>query len=316
MSGRFILFSFREPIPIEKRIMISLWRLVTNVEYRTLGVLFGIGRSTACEICNEFVRSVVKTLTPVYIRIPKENFRPVVDGFRNLWNFPQCGGAIDGTHIPIIAPNEHHKDYFNRKGWHSIVTQAVVDHEYKFMDIAVGFPYSNHDAYVLRNSGIFRMGMSGTLFPDMKQNINGVDIPIFLIGDPAYPLMPWLMKGFPRQNIDDDKEAFNHRLSTARMVVENAFGRLKARWRCLLKRHDGQLENCIDTISCCFTLHNICEVLKDQFRNERLEEIRTAINEAQPQQIENNQDFGNRNRATNIRSALVQWIKDHPRPNF
>ena len=34
-----------------------------------------------------------------------------------------CGSYIDGTHIPIIAP---HVDYFNCKGWYSIVMQAVV----------------------------------------------------------------------------------------------------------------------------------------------------------------------------------------------
>ena len=31
------------------------------------------------------------------------------------WGFPQCVGAIDGTHIPIIAPKENALDYFNCK---------------------------------------------------------------------------------------------------------------------------------------------------------------------------------------------------------
>jgi len=148
--------------------MIALWRLATNIEYRSLGLLFGIGKSTACHISLDFVQAVLRTLTPVYIRIPRENFQPIVDGFRNIWNFPQCGGAIDGTHIPIIAPLEYHKDYFNRKGWHSVVTQAIVDHEYKFLDIAVGYPGSNHDAFIMKNSGIYRKGMSGTLFTSLK----------------------------------------------------------------------------------------------------------------------------------------------------
>ena len=37
-----------------------------------------------------------------------------------------CGGAIDGTHIPILAPNESHADYVNRKGYHSIIMQYKI----------------------------------------------------------------------------------------------------------------------------------------------------------------------------------------------
>ena len=38
-----------------------------------------------------------------------------------------CACAIDGTHIPILAPRENHTEYVNRKGFHSIIMQAVTD---------------------------------------------------------------------------------------------------------------------------------------------------------------------------------------------
>ena len=44
--------------------------------------------------------------------------------------FPQCADAIDGTHLPVNAPVHTPEDYHNRKGWHSIILQAVVDHNY------------------------------------------------------------------------------------------------------------------------------------------------------------------------------------------
>ena len=56
----------------------------------------------------------------------------VRDGFLQTWGFPQCGGAVDGTHIPIVAPPQSSADYYNRKGFYSIVLQAVVDHQYMY----------------------------------------------------------------------------------------------------------------------------------------------------------------------------------------
>ena len=173
----------RRPIPVGKRIVVALWRLATNIEYRTLGHLFGIGRSTACLITKEVCEAVVEHLMPKYIRLPQgEDFRQVVDGFHDRWGFPQVGGAIDGSHIPIVAPPEHHCDYFNRKGWHSVIMQGVVDHRYRFMDVQVGWPGGVHDARVFANSGLFIKGNDGTLFPDWKKEIGGVQVPIYLLG--------------------------------------------------------------------------------------------------------------------------------------
>ena len=47
------------------------------------------------------------------------------------------------------------------------------------------------------------------------------------------------------------------------MVVENAFGRLKGHWRCLMKRLDSQLENVSKIVATCVVLHNICETFGD-----------------------------------------------------
>ena len=81
---------------------------------------------------------------------------------------------------------------------------------------------------------------------------------------PAYPALPWVMKPYPENtHTTDQQKMYNFRQSRARMVVENAFGRLKGRWRCLLKQPDCKLENVTQVVAACVVLHNICEMFGD-----------------------------------------------------
>lgn len=100
-------------------------------------------------------------------------------------------------------------------------------------------------------------------FFQMYKMICGQDVPIVLIGEPAYPLLPWLIKAFSDNGaFTQQQQNFNYHLSNARVIVEHAYGRLKGRWRCMLKRID------VDVVSACVILHNICETHGDKFNYE------------------------------------------------
>lgn len=249
----------RTPLSLEHRVAICLWRLGTNVEYRTISHLFGVGISTVCVAVHDVCNAIVENLAAEYIRIPTgQGLRRIVSGFLSKWNFPQCVGAIDGSHIPIIAPSENPLDYYNRKGYHSIVLQALVDHEYRFLDVYVGWPGSVHDARVLGNSTLYTNLESGIL-PNWSRTIYNTSVPLLILGDPAYPLKTWLMKPFSDTGLTARQRKFNYQLSRARVVVENGFGRLKGRWRSLMKRNDSNIKFVPTIVTACCILHNLCE---------------------------------------------------------
>uniref|UniRef100_A0A3B3HBN3 DDE Tnp4 domain-containing protein n=1 Tax=Oryzias latipes TaxID=8090 RepID=A0A3B3HBN3_ORYLA len=245
--------TFRQAIPVQKRVGVGLWWLATGAGYRTLAHLFGISDASVCLIVREFCHAVRHERMREYIKLPEgEELQTVLLGFKNRWGFPQCAGAIDGSHIPVIAPHENHADYFNRKGCHSVILQAVVDHKYCFKNINIGWPGSVHDSRVLRNSEIYEKAESGVLFPNVSCPIGGKDTNLLIVGDPAYQLLDWLIKGYSNsQRLTPEQESFNTYLSSVRVGVEMTFGLLKSRSRVLLKRSDFHFTFMLTMIATC-----------------------------------------------------------------
>ena len=125
------------------------------------------------ETCN----AIATHLLPKYVTIPgRDKLKEIVDGFETCLGFPQAAGAIDGTHITMLCPNESASNYYNHRGQYSIIMQAMVDFRGLFMDVYIGWPGKVHDVRVFANSFLYRKGMNGTLFPDMTRNISGVQV--------------------------------------------------------------------------------------------------------------------------------------------
>lgn len=58
----------RKSIPTEQRVALTLWFLATNADYRTIGHLFGVSKSTVCVVTNYVCAAIVRVLLPKYIK--------------------------------------------------------------------------------------------------------------------------------------------------------------------------------------------------------------------------------------------------------
>ena len=147
--------TMRNAVPVEQRVALTLWFLSTGTDYRTIGHLFGVSKSTVCVVTKEVCASIVQCMLPDYVQVPTgAALEEVVKAFKTDHGFPQCAGAVDGTHIPIMSPQECPADYYNRKGWHSIILPGTVDSNGRLVDIYVRWPGRVHDAWVFANSSL------------------------------------------------------------------------------------------------------------------------------------------------------------------
>ena len=302
----------RKAVSSEKCLAIYLYYLGSTAEYRTVANLFGVSNAFVCLCVKEVSQAIFRKMKKRLLCLPKgDDLKNVMAMYRQRWGFPMCAGAIDGTHIAIQAPPENHADYVNRKSYHSIVMQAVVDCQYLFRDVVIGWPGSVHDARVLSNSDLYNLGSKSQLFDDnMKKKILGVDIRPVILGDPAYPLLVWLMKAYP-ENINTPKwqRHFNYRLSRARMTVENTFGRWKGRFTRFSKRVDMAVESVTYLAAASCVVHNICELRRDDFFQEWLE---VCNNSDQPENLPlPNEDLETvcESDATVVRDTLAQYFR-------
>lgn len=184
-------------------------------------------------------------------------------------------GAIDGSHINVKKPRQNSEVYCNRKSQYTILIQGVCDHKKRFIDFFCGEPGSVHDARLLKKSSLYDRAVRGFLGND------------FLLGDSAYPCMTWLIPPFrDNGNLNDNQKEFNYRLSSSRIVIENAFALLKGRFRRLKYFDNDNILYIVNCVVCAAVFHNICLNYDDEIED-TCEISHSEVNDENTNYVEN-----------------------------
>ena len=256
---------YRKALPVGLKVAITMRYFASGDSYHSLMYLFYVPHNTISLLVLDVCEAIYAKYGEETISNPStpEGWKDIAQTFSDRWNFHHCLGALDGKHIRIKAPANCGSEFYNYKGYNSIVLLALVDGNYKFRWVEVGAGGASSDAQIWNTCSLKEAIDDETIGipPDEPLPHDDRDIPYFVIGDAAFALRTTLMKPFGAKPLTMEERIFNYRLSRARRCVENAFGILANRFRCFLSAM-AQVPSTVETIVlACLCIHNL---LRDQ----------------------------------------------------
>ncbi|CAN7990023.1 unnamed protein product [Ixodes pacificus] len=186
----------REPISLEERVAVGLYRLCSSAENRTIAHLFGIGRSSVNMLYKDFCDTVIQKLEDDWLRMVRSDERTAhMREFFAVFGFPHSVGSLDGCHFPMSPLEEHATDHHSFKGCYSIILLALVDHQYRFRYINLGSPGRYHEANVYGRSILCTLVETDHFRSPVLVIENSVVKPVILC-DQAFSLTTHLLKPY------------------------------------------------------------------------------------------------------------------------
>ncbi|XP_050700193.1 putative nuclease HARBI1 [Eriocheir sinensis] len=235
----------------EMKVLVTLRYLATGKMQQCSSDDLGPSQQTVIRVTRETVYALAQPhIVRRFIKFPLTVQETQVKRreFEEIAGFPGVVGAVDGTHVRIVAPKEFEAEYVNRKGHHSINVQIVCDTHGRILHQTANWPGSVHDARILRESALFT-GFERGMVP----------AGCHLLGDSAYPSKKWLLTPYVRPQ-PGPQSAYNRAHKRTRSTVERGIGQWKRRFHVL----HGEIRVSPPAYVCriiqvCAILHNICK---------------------------------------------------------
>ncbi|KAH6932596.1 hypothetical protein HPB50_008017 [Hyalomma asiaticum] len=142
-SMRRLDTNMRKAIPLKKDVAIALYRLATSAEDRSVGNIFGVGRSTVNLVFREFCAAVVHRLESLYVKFPME--REVAN---HVGRFTAVTGFPQGT-----PGRNHDSSVFQRSRLPKVLAGSRFTRDKRlFKDVAIGPALLADQAFPLQST--------------------------------------------------------------------------------------------------------------------------------------------------------------------
>ena len=264
---------WRQPIGVEKKVVVTLFKLMHGVAIPLVADKAALGKSTVGEILRQVCLAISVNFGHLISWPAGQRLARIATGFQSKQWFPNCIGAIDGSHIYIASPSNTivAADHRNRYKSFSILLQGVVDSKCYFTSVNCGPPGSLHDSAHFKSTELYRKveeGIMGGFHDDPTTWPAGLSFPPYIVADRGYPLLSWCITPFKMgpmgAPLSREEVWFNRKHSSTRMSVERGFGILKSRFREIGTKSSLKLDFLPTVVHCCCVLHNILLASKDR----------------------------------------------------
>ena len=272
---------WRQPIGVEKKVVVTLFKLMHGVSIPLVADKAALGKSTVHGILRQVCSAISLHFGHLIAWPVGRRLARVTAAFQAKQGMPNCIGAIDGTHVYITAPPNSivAADHRNRNKSFSILLQGVVDTKCYFTSVNTGPPGSLHDSAHFKSTELYRkveLGVMGGFHDDPMTWPTALPFSPYIVADRGYPLLSWCITPYKMEPmgmpITNEETWFNRKHSSTRMSVERGFGILKARFKEIGGKSSLKLEFLPTVVHTCCVLHNILLASKDRTLDQILAE--------------------------------------------
>lgn len=228
------------PIPPDHKLGAALFRLAHGAPFRAVARRFGLpSPDLACRAFYEVCKAVADQLGHLFEL--SSDLTRVLQGFHWM-SLPNCCGALGFSRFCS-----------------SVIAQALVDSEGRFLDVSAGWRASMPPAEIIPRTKLHSsQAIVLSCGPPLQLNGVGSSIPRYFLGGSCCPLLPWLLTPFSAADeLNGAATVYNAVHARGMKLVHRAFARLRARWQLL---RGGWKDECAEAlpfviVSACL-LHN------------------------------------------------------------
>uniref|UniRef100_A0A2A4JWQ4 DDE Tnp4 domain-containing protein n=1 Tax=Heliothis virescens TaxID=7102 RepID=A0A2A4JWQ4_HELVI len=226
-------------IPLDKKVHVFLWLMVSDCSYNEIGKLFGMHKSSVSNIFHEIATHLTEHRYR-FISWPSVEEQHITRiKVNSRFKFPNCVGFIDACRFKV-GSKRNKKDKPE-----TILLQAVCDESLIFLDIHIG------DIGKTRKHRVFK---ESALAHELK---NFVEFENHILGDSEYRLRKNLITPFTSEELLTSEEMkFNEIHWKTRSYIGHAFELMKERFRKLNHIDIVKLESVHLLITVACILHN------------------------------------------------------------